>query len=113
MVAESFCQNHQNVEEEEEEVKAPFILGLQPSALVDNVAHVDLSLLDRIPGERGGSIPVCTPFFLSYFIFLFNYYCYYLYLVNCMFFRLQLKSLNIYLGKLNLIPLMMMILILL
>ncbi|KAK2446411.1 adenosine kinase [Trifolium repens] len=58
MVAESFCQNHQNIEGEEEEVKAPFILGLQPSALVDNVAHVDLSLLDRIPGERGGSIPV-------------------------------------------------------
>jgi hypothetical protein len=66
MVAESFCQNHQNVEEEEE-VKAPFILGLQPSALVDNVAHVDLSLLDRIPGERGGSIPVCIPFFLIFF----------------------------------------------
>ncbi|PNX64994.1 pfkB family carbohydrate kinase, partial [Trifolium pratense] len=60
MVAESFCQNHQNDVEEEEKkvVEAPFILGLQPSALVDNVAHVDLSLLDRIPGERGGSIPV-------------------------------------------------------
>lgn len=40
------------------EVEAPFILGLQPSALVDSVARVDWSLLDRIPGERGGSIPV-------------------------------------------------------
>ncbi|XP_061350798.1 uncharacterized protein LOC133295906 isoform X2 [Gastrolobium bilobum] len=37
---------------------APFILGLQPSALVDNVARVDSSFLDRIPGERGGSVPV-------------------------------------------------------
>ncbi|XP_010906337.1 uncharacterized protein [Elaeis guineensis] len=31
------------------------ILGLQPSALVDHVARVDWSLLDRIPGDRGGS----------------------------------------------------------
>ncbi|KAL8153942.1 hypothetical protein V2J09_011702 [Rumex salicifolius] len=37
---------------------APVILGLQPAALVDHVARVDCSLLDRIPGERGGSIPV-------------------------------------------------------
>lgn len=37
---------------------APLILGLQPAALVDHVARVDLSLLDQIPGERGGSIPV-------------------------------------------------------
>ncbi|RDX63466.1 hypothetical protein CR513_58103, partial [Mucuna pruriens] len=36
---------------------APFILGLQPFALVDNVATVDWSLL-HIRGERGGSIPV-------------------------------------------------------
>ncbi|CAI0436117.1 unnamed protein product [Linum tenue] len=36
----------------------PQILGLQPAALVDHVARVDLSLLDRIPGDRGGSIPV-------------------------------------------------------
>lgn len=55
MVAEGFCLN-QNGEELE---APPFILGLQPSALVDNVAHVDWSLLDRIPGEPGGSIPVC------------------------------------------------------
>jgi len=62
MVAEAFCLN-QNCEEVE---ASPFILGLQPSALVDNVAHVDWSLLDRIPGEPGGSIPVC--------IHSFNYY---------------------------------------
>ncbi|XP_077244328.1 pfkB-like carbohydrate kinase family protein [Tasmannia lanceolata] len=33
----------------------PLILGLQPSALVDHVARVDWSLLDQIPGDRGGS----------------------------------------------------------
>ncbi|RWV84620.1 hypothetical protein GW17_00053652 [Ensete ventricosum] len=33
----------------------PVILGLQPAALVDHVARVDWSLLDRIPGDRGGS----------------------------------------------------------
>ncbi|KAM7255752.1 hypothetical protein ACFE04_011493 [Oxalis oulophora] len=36
----------------------PVILGLQPAALADHVARVDWSLLDQIPGERGGSIPV-------------------------------------------------------
>ncbi|XP_024451205.1 uncharacterized protein LOC7479735 isoform X2 [Populus trichocarpa] len=36
----------------------PLVLGLQPAALVDNVAHVDWSLLDQIPGDRGGSMPV-------------------------------------------------------
>ncbi|EOY14804.1 PfkB-like carbohydrate kinase family protein isoform 2 [Theobroma cacao] len=40
------------------EAKVPVILGLQPAALIDHVARVDLSLLDQIPGERGGSIPV-------------------------------------------------------
>ncbi|KAE8675262.1 PfkB-like carbohydrate kinase family protein isoform 3 [Hibiscus syriacus] len=40
------------------EPKAPVILGLQPAALIDHVARVDGSLLDQIPGERGGSIPV-------------------------------------------------------
>ncbi|GAV65663.1 PfkB domain-containing protein, partial [Cephalotus follicularis] len=40
------------------EEAAPLILGLQPAALVDHVARVDWSLLDQIPGERGGSIPV-------------------------------------------------------
>lgn len=42
----------------EKEEKAPVVLGLQPSALVDHMARVDWSLLDQIPGERGGSIPV-------------------------------------------------------
>ncbi|KAA8531900.1 hypothetical protein F0562_006383 [Nyssa sinensis] len=37
------------------EYEAPLILGLQPSALVDHMARVDWSLLDQIPGERGGS----------------------------------------------------------
>ncbi|CAA7401976.1 unnamed protein product [Spirodela intermedia] len=34
---------------------APLILGLQPAAMVDHVARVDWSLLDRVPGDRGGS----------------------------------------------------------
>ncbi|RWR82426.1 hypothetical protein CKAN_01114300 [Cinnamomum micranthum f. kanehirae] len=38
--------------------RRPLILGLQPSALVDHVARVDWSLLDQIPGDRGGSKPV-------------------------------------------------------
>ncbi|CAL5371222.1 unnamed protein product [Camellia sinensis] len=41
-----------------DENEVPLILGLQPSALVDHVARVDSSLLDHIPGERGGSSPV-------------------------------------------------------
>ncbi|CAK7346346.1 unnamed protein product [Dovyalis caffra] len=36
----------------------PLILGLQPAALVDHVAPVDWSLLGKIPGDRGGSMPV-------------------------------------------------------
>lgn len=44
--------------------QAPLILGLQPSALVDHVARVDWSLLDQIPGDRGGSQQVI----------FFNYY---------------------------------------
>ncbi|EEF52600.1 uncharacterized sugar kinase slr0537 [Ricinus communis] len=36
----------------------PLVLGLQPAALIDHVARVDWSLLDQIPGDRGGSIPV-------------------------------------------------------
>ena len=49
----------------------PLVLGLQPSALVDHVARVDWSLLDQIPGEHGGSIPVLIPFttFLHCFSF--------------------------------------------
>lgn len=38
--------------------EAPLVVGLQPSALIDHVARVDWSLLDQIPGDRGGSIPV-------------------------------------------------------
>jgi len=34
---------------------APAVLGLQVSALIDHVARVDWSLLDRVPGDRGGS----------------------------------------------------------
>lgn len=34
---------------------APLVVGLQPLALVDQVARVDWSLLNSIPGERGGS----------------------------------------------------------
>lgn len=42
--------------------QAALILGLQPAALIDHVARVDWSLLDQIPGERGGSIPVILKF---------------------------------------------------
>jgi hypothetical protein len=42
------------------DVEAPLVLGLQPAALVDHVARVDWSLLDQIPGERGGSTPVLS-----------------------------------------------------
>lgn len=40
------------------EAEAPLVLGLQAAALVDHVARVDWSLLNQLPGERGGSIPV-------------------------------------------------------
>nr|GMD14028.1 uncharacterized sugar kinase slr0537-like [Ipomoea batatas] len=33
---------------------------MQPAALVDHVARVDLGLLSQIPGECGGSFPVAT-----------------------------------------------------
>ncbi|KAK4746262.1 hypothetical protein SAY87_012574 [Trapa incisa] len=36
----------------------PLVLGLQPAVLIDHVARVDWSLLDSVPGERGGSTPV-------------------------------------------------------
>lgn len=48
--------------------EAPLVLGLQPAALIDNVAPVDWSLLDQIPGDRGGSIPV-SHFFLPSILF--------------------------------------------
>ena len=31
------------------------ILGLQPAAMLDHIARVHDSILDRIPGERNGS----------------------------------------------------------
>ena len=40
----------------------PLILGLQPAALIDHVARVDWSLLDQVPGDRGGSFPVLSLF---------------------------------------------------
>ena len=46
----------------------PAVLGLQVSALIDHVARVDWSLLDRVPGDRGGSQqvrPCPWPFPLS------------------------------------------------
>lgn len=39
----------------------PMVLGLQLSALIDHVARVDWSLLNRIPGDRGGSQQVPPP----------------------------------------------------
>ncbi|KAG6546370.1 hypothetical protein Mapa_012411 [Marchantia paleacea] len=36
----------------------PVVVGLQPVALIDHVARVDWSLLQDIPGERGGSLRV-------------------------------------------------------
>lgn len=36
----------------------PAVVGLQPVALVDHVARVDWSLLEAVPGERGGSMRV-------------------------------------------------------
>jgi hypothetical protein len=47
------------------EAAAPAVLGLQLSALIDHVARVDWSLLDRVPGDRGGSQQVLpSPSFL-------------------------------------------------
>lgn len=54
MGAEPLLQLHTHHDSE----AAPLVLGLQPAALVDHLARVDSSLLDRIPGDRGGSIPV-------------------------------------------------------
>lgn len=89
MVAESFRQK-QNVH--------PFILGLQPSALVDSVARVDCSLLDRIPGERGGSIPVRFQSLPCALLYSFQLLLLLLLLqfVEFVEFRLRLKSLKIY-----------------
>ncbi|KAG0557229.1 hypothetical protein KC19_11G111900 [Ceratodon purpureus] len=40
------------------EVARTDVVGLQPVALVDHVARVDWSLLESVPGERGGSMRV-------------------------------------------------------
>ncbi|KAL3676064.1 hypothetical protein R1sor_026012 [Riccia sorocarpa] len=36
----------------------PVVVGLQPVALIDHVARIDWTLLEDIPGERGGSLRV-------------------------------------------------------
>ncbi|RLN15973.1 ribokinase [Panicum miliaceum] len=41
--------------EEAAAAAAPAVLGLQLSALIDHVARVNWSLLDRVPGDRGSS----------------------------------------------------------
>ncbi|KAM2961234.1 hypothetical protein FF1_030833 [Malus domestica] len=46
--------------------EAHLVLGLQASAFVGHVACVDWSLLDRLPGERSGSIPRRRPIFSSW-----------------------------------------------
>lgn len=40
---------------EKSDAETPLVVGLQPLALVDQVARVDWALLNSIPGERGGS----------------------------------------------------------
>lgn len=61
MGAEPFSQSQiQNQNHNHNSRHAPLVLGLQPFALVDNVATVDWSLLRQISGERGGSVPVCS-----------------------------------------------------
>ncbi|XP_075641779.1 uncharacterized protein LOC142613346 [Castanea sativa] len=52
MVAEPFLNNNN------EATAPPLVLGLQPAALIDYVARVDWSLLNQVPGDRGGSLPV-------------------------------------------------------
>lgn len=59
-----------NSGEAEVEVEAPLVLGLQAAALVDHVARVDWSLLNQLPGERGGSIPVIPFDFNSFASFV-------------------------------------------
>ncbi|KAK4599814.1 hypothetical protein RGQ29_009742 [Quercus rubra] len=56
MGAEPFLNNRNH--NEATAPAPPLILGLQPAALIDHVARVDWSLLDQVPGDRGGSIPV-------------------------------------------------------
>lgn len=58
MGAEPFLNNRNH--NEATAPAPPLILGLQPAALIDHVARVDWSLLDQVPGDRGGSIPVLS-----------------------------------------------------
>jgi sugar/nucleoside kinase (ribokinase family) len=48
----------QQQQQQQQEKCPPVVVGLQPVALVDHVAKVDWSLLDAVPGERGGSMRV-------------------------------------------------------
>lgn len=57
MGAEPFLNNNNN---NNEATAPPLVLGLQPAALIDHVARVDWSLLDQVPGDRGGSLPVLS-----------------------------------------------------
>ena len=61
---------------------SPLILGLQASALVDHVARIDRSLLDQIPGERGGSSPVLS-LALSFAAYIFSIFNLFTYLGHC------------------------------
>lgn len=95
MGAERLSDNqHHQVDEAEAEAAAPFIVGLQPSALVDTVARVDSSFLDLIRGEHGGSIPVCIIHFAS--IHLFTQISCSLLLFSCSINRLALKNSSTY-----------------
>ncbi|KAK7842712.1 adenosine kinase 2 [Quercus suber] len=61
MGAEPFLNNrnhNHNNNEATAPPPPPLVLGLQPAALIDHVARVDWSLLDQVPGDRGGSLPV-------------------------------------------------------
>lgn len=58
MGAEATLPDTTNSNSNSGEAEAPLVLGLQAAALVDHVARVDWSLLNQLPGERGGSIPV-------------------------------------------------------
>ena len=49
---------HGVAETEVAKTRPAAVVGLQPVALVDHVARVDWSLLEAVPGERGGSMRV-------------------------------------------------------
>lgn len=53
----------QQEQEQQQQEWHPVVVGLQPVALIDHVARVDWSLLQSIPGERGGSLRVCPSIF--------------------------------------------------